>query len=240
MSVPTRNHEDLPILEDLGRDLSVAFHREERSEQAARNRRRLRRLIASTLALFVIVPSSVVVATRWIWAPDPGPGAPRALETGKPIVVAEGRGEALQWRISAWMSDAGVCHEVATFTATRSGGRGGGACRGELPPEWKIGMGTSSFAGEHLIEGFVEPGVARVEVEATGQPRVQAQIVRIPGEVAERGRLPEDFRFYVATLPASGPELTGPESAVRVVALDASGRELDRRESGNVRTLPRR
>lgn len=232
MSARPRNHEDLPILEEIGRDLSTAFHREERAEAARRGRRRLRKVAAATVALFVIVPSSVVVATRYIWAPDPGAIAPsRPFESSRPIRIAEGRGDVVQWRISAYMSENGVCHQMTTFTATESGGTGGGLCADQLPAD-HLDIRSSSAFGETVISGTIDPRVARVEVQATGQPREQAQIVTTPPETAERARLPKDLRFYVATV--RGEDFPGPRSGFRVVAFDAGGRELAREEIGNV------
>lgn len=214
----TRPHnEDLPILAELGDDLSAGFRRAEQAETARRNRRRFRRVAIATAALFVVVPGAV--ATRYIWAPDPGaPGA--ALESSRAIQIADGRGDVLSWRLSAYTDGPDLCWQMATFTATENYGRGI-AC-GTAPGQ-PLAIATSSARDETIVYGGIDPQVARVVVEpGTGDPAKDARIVVAPADRVDKAGLPEGARAYVATFRGV---LDKPPT---VTALDAAGREVGR------------
>lgn len=221
VSVPPCNYDDLPVLEELGRDLSAAFLREERAAAARRGRRRLRRIAAATAALFVIVPGAV--ATRSIWAPDPSEHAPGRPFTGaKAVQLAEGRGDVLNWRLSAYSGADGPCWQFHAFTATASTGVSV-SCLKDLPPGLEIAVGTGGGFGETYVEGWASERVSRVEVVDNGV-RTPARMIEPTREQRERGGLPGGLKFYVATLPGEF-EILRP---LGVVAFDSSGRVVER------------
>ena len=223
MTTRTRENEDLPILDEIGRDLSAAYAREEQAAQRRRPSRRMRRIALATAALFVIGPGSVV-ATRYIWAPDPGVNAPGTPFAGsKPIQIGEGHGDYLSWRISAYMSDNGLCTQVAVFTTEESHGRGI-SCEGSAPAA-RFAPSSTHAEEETLYVGRARPGAVRIEVIDGRGNRLPARIVTPPPDRLVRAKLPKDLRFYVATGPPDRDFATGPPT---VVAFDASGREIDR------------
>ena len=217
MSTRPRN-DDLPILAELGDDLAAGFRRAERAESARRNRRRFRNVAVATAALFVVVPGAV--ATRYIWAPDPGaPGA--ALESSRAIQIADGRGDVLSWRLSAYTDGPELCWQLATFTATETYSRGN-ACA--VPRDQSLAVATAGGGGETIVYGGIDPQVARIVVEpGAGAPAEEARIVVAPRDRVDKAGLPADARAYVASF--LGDVTDGPPT---VTAFDASGREIAR------------
>lgn len=227
MNTGMREHEDLPILDEIGRDLSVAFAREEQAAERRRRGRRLRRIGVATVAIFAVVPGSAVVATRYIWAPDPGVNAPGTpFEGSKPIQIAEGRTEFTSWRISAYAGPEGLCWQVAQFTADASAGSGVN-CQGNKPKGLRIGPSLSPGAEETFWAGWAPPGTARVELTDPAGKRLPVRVVKAPPDRIERAELPPGLTFYVAAGPPLGDRIAPAE---RVVAFDSAGREIERFE----------
>ena len=218
MSARPRN-EDLAILDDLDHDLGTAFRRAERVEAARRTRRRLRRVAVATAALFVVVPGAV--ATRSIWAPDPGVNAGTAFEGTRAIQMADGQTGTLSWRLSAVDSQGGVCWQAAIFTATNSASRGVNCsidARGAP-------IGVAATLGDHetFVFGWADPAVERVVVTPQGGVPQTASMVIAPADRAERAGVPAGSRAYVVTFPGDVAE-----EPILAVAFDAAGRELGR------------
>lgn len=107
---------DLPVLEELGETLVLAFRAEEELEaRAARLRKRRHRPLARRMvviaAIFVLlVPSSVVALRPW-WAPIPDQNSPRrGLDLTPEVRLASGKN--LSWVLSARQSTRGFCYNL--------------------------------------------------------------------------------------------------------------------------------
>jgi hypothetical protein len=222
MKTETREHDDLPILDEIGHDLSAAFAREERVTERRRRSRRLRRIAVATAALFVVVPGSVV-ATRYIWAPQPGELAPQPFGNGKPIQIAEGSTAVASWRISAYMSDRGVCWQVAQFTEEESFGLTVN-CLSDFATDERMSPSFNLGGEEARYFGWAPPAAARVTATDDEGRALPAQIVKAPPDRVERAGLPRGLRFYVVTGPPLGERSEPPA----IAAFNAAGREIDR------------
>jgi hypothetical protein len=223
MTTQLREHPDLPILEEIGRDLSLAYAREESAAERRRRSQRLRRIAAVTAALFVVGPGSVV-ATRYIWAPTPevnAPGTP--FETSRPIQIGEGSGEMVSWRISAFMSARGLCWQIAYFTVDESFPRTE-ACLADARKGTEYAPTAGGAPDEMVYSGVAPAGTARATVTTSQGRRLPAQVVVAPADRVERAKLPKGLRFYVAT----GAREEGLPGASAVAFFDASGREIAR------------
>jgi hypothetical protein len=206
MTATREREEDLPILDEIGRDLAAAYAPAPARPRVAR--RRVRRIALATTALLVVVPGAV--ATRYIWAPDPGINKGTAFEDSRPIQVADGMGDHLKWRMSA-------------FTADENLGRGL-SCPALRKPEVRSLPEIAASELETLYYGWLPPEATSVTVITGKGRRLEAQIVVASPDRIKMARLPEGLRFYVA----NGPPLRDVAEAPGVIIRDAAGRELTR------------
>lgn len=211
-------NDELPILDEVGHDLASAFRREERAEAARRNRRRLRGIAGVTAALFVVVPGAV--ATRSIWAPDPGVSTGAALESARAVAVADGRGEAISWRLSAYKDGDSSCWQLAIFTPAESLGRSTNC--GDPADRLPLSLSVTPAGGETVVFGWLSPQAVRVRVSVPGAGRQAARIVSTAPELARRAGVPAGMKGYVATFRGELADTRSP----RVTAFAADGREL--------------
>ena len=216
------SNQDLPILDELGDHLVMAFRRQERAEAGRRNRRRFRHVIIATAALLVVVPGAV--ATRYIWAPDPGAPAAAGMEGNRAIQIADGRSGRFSWRLSAAVTERdGLCWQAAVFTATSDFGRSA-SCSGYADGQ-PLGGATMQAEGETFMFGWLDPRAARVVVHpGRGRAPRDARVVVAPADRVEAAGLPAGTRGYVVSLPGD----VGSRGMPTVVAFDAAGRELGR------------
>ncbi len=219
MTATREREEDLPILDEIGRDLAAAYAPAPARPRVAR--RRVRRIALATTALLVVVPGAV--ATRYIWAPDPGINKGTAFEDSRPIQVADGMGDHLKWRISAFMSEDGVCRQKSAITADENHGRGL-SCPALRKPEVRSLPEIAASELETLYYGWLPPEATSVTVITGKGRRLEAQIVVASSDRIKMARLPEGLRFYVA----NGPPLRDVAEAPGVIIRDAAGRELTR------------